>query len=157
MEVWRKIEGCETYSVSTHGRVRNDKTNHILKLCTQGDYYKINLPIGQRLIHRLVALAFIQNPDNCPCVNHKDEDKLNNNVENLEWCTYSYNSKYGTKVERIQSNMTGPNKPKKVLIDGIEFKSINEASKHIGCWMDALSRKLRSGATEFKGHTISYA
>lgn len=51
-------------------------------------------------IHRLVAMAFIPNPDNLPCVNHKDENKANNNVDNLEWCSFEYNTKYGTRAER---------------------------------------------------------
>lgn len=52
-------------------------------------------------IHRLVAQAFIPNPDNLPCVNHKDENPNNNNVDNLEWCTQKYNCNYGTRVDRI--------------------------------------------------------
>ena len=58
-------------------------------------------------IHRLVAQAFIENKDKLPCVNHKDENKLNNNVNNLEWCTIEYNNSYGTRLERVsKSNKT---------------------------------------------------
>lgn len=52
------------------------------------------------LLHRLVATAFIPNPNGFPCINHKDEDKTNNNANNLEWCTYKYNSNYGTATKR---------------------------------------------------------
>lgn len=54
----------------------------------------------RRSIHRLVAEAFIPNPNNYPCINHKDENPSNNNIDNLEWCTYKYNANYGTGVER---------------------------------------------------------
>lgn len=59
---------------------------------------------GQRkgfLTHRLVAEAFIENPQRLPCVNHKDENPQNNHVDNLEWCTHKYNANYGTSHERI--------------------------------------------------------
>ena len=67
-------------------------------------YKRVNLCINgvghKKTIHRLVAEAFIPNPNNYPCINHKDENKENNNANNLEWCTYKYNSNYGTCRER---------------------------------------------------------
>ena len=57
------------------------------------------------LVHRVVADAFIPNPNNYPCINHKDENPANNKVENLEWCTYKYNNNYGTFAERRRKTM----------------------------------------------------
>ena len=58
-------------------------------------------------VHRIVAMAFLANPDKLPCINHKDEDKTNNFVENLEWCTYQYNNAYGSKPKKHSKRMSG--------------------------------------------------
>lgn len=57
-------------------------------------------------VHKLVAMAFVPNPDNLPCINHKDENKLNNNPNNLEWCDNRYNNNYGTRNKRISKAVT---------------------------------------------------
>ena len=110
MEEWKEIPGYEgLYEVSNMGNVRNIRRNTLLRLSkdcygyTQVSLYKNSIRTGLR-VHRLVAQAFLSNPDNLPQVNHKDEDKSNNRVDNLEWCDSKYNLNYGTA--RIRSRNT---------------------------------------------------
>lgn len=107
-EIWKNIEGYEgKYQVSNLGRVKSmigqEKVLHPKK--HRNGHLQIGLHKDKKrktmYIHRLVAQAFIPNPDNLPCVNHKDENPNNNNVDNLEWCTQKYNCNYGTRVDRI--------------------------------------------------------
>lgn len=119
MEYWRNIEGYEgLYQVSNLGRVKSlgrvsvykDGRKKVLHerilhnfLSDQGYYHVMLCKNGETKrfkVHRLVAMAFIANPDNLPVVNHKDENPQNNVVENLEWCTQAYNVRYGTMIER---------------------------------------------------------
>lgn len=107
-EIWKDKKDYEGhYQVSNCGRVKSIKFGKeiILELIkNKGGYYSVNLSkngiVKNYLVHRLVAEAFIDNPDNLPQVNHRDENKLNNNVDNLEWCTNEYNINYGTRTER---------------------------------------------------------
>ena len=113
IERWKPIPNYEKeYEVSNLGRIRSlynyrKDGNRILIQRIKKGYYTVGLrKNGKRrwhLIHRLVASAFIMNKKNMPQVNHKDENKLNNNVDNLEWCTASYNNVYGTRLDRVSN------------------------------------------------------
>lgn len=104
-EIWKTIDN--RYSISSLGRVKSNYANkeRILKpFKDQRGYLMVNLhmiSINKTIsVHRLVALAFIPNPNNLPEVNHKDENKENNCVDNLEWCDTKYNCNYGTRNQR---------------------------------------------------------
>lgn len=100
-EIWRIVPGHDSVMVSNLGRVKVKKKGeyrlHKQYLLPSG-YCYIDVRIDGKLhhtrIHRMVALAFIPNPDNFPVINHKDEVKTNNRVDNLEWCTQKYNCNY---------------------------------------------------------------
>ena len=118
-EVYKDIEGYEgLYQVSNKGRVKSLKNNKtkkekILKPFIVKGYLQVilckNNTIKGLKIHRLVAKSFIENPNNYPCVNHKDECKTNNVVENLEWCTQKYNINFGTRNKRTSEKLINRN------------------------------------------------
>lgn len=131
-EIWRDINGYEgLYEVSNMGRVKSlnyNRTNQekILKLGKNKNGYMIvvlckNGKTKTCQVHRLVANAFIGNPNNLPMINHKDENPSNNCVDNLEWCDASYNQNYGTaNQKRIAST------DYKSIAAKIDYKAIAE-------------------------------
>lgn len=141
-EIWKDIEGFEgKYQVSSFGRIKslyqqNQYTIYyketIIKpsFHNQG-YLKVTLFNRQSkkicFIHRLVAQAFIPNLDNKPEVNHINEIKSDNRVENLEWCDAKYNSNYGTKIERHRKLISKP--IIQTTLDGVFIRKIDSASE----------------------------
>ena len=134
-EEWKSIKGYESqYEISSFGNVkslpkkRGKKTYDyfIRKNCIgRGGYYRISLCSDYKIksitIHRLVAIHFIDNKKNKPCINHKDGNKLNNAVENLEWCTYKENYKHAVKFGLTKKIGSGENQPRhKLSINNVE-------------------------------------
>lgn len=121
-EIWKDMVGYESlYQISNLGNVKClpkyiyslgypelRKEKPLKAHINRYGYLQVCLSKNKKIktiyVHRLVAQTFIPNPNNLPCVNHKDEDKTNNRVENLEWCTHKYNNNYGTRKQRIQKN-----------------------------------------------------
>lgn len=156
IEKWKTIPNYEDYQVSTYGRVK--RLAYYKNVCGGSKQYceerilkpqhrklgylavhlSKNSVVKSFLIHRLVAIVFIPNPNNLPQVNHKDENTSNNHVENLEWCDQKYNSNYGTSKHRIASKLkNGPLSKSVEQYDrkGVfigDFSSAMEASRQLG-------------------------
>ena len=137
-EIWKPIKGYEgLYEVSNWGRVKSLKfgKERILKPSIRHGYYFVGLSkngiVKTYQVHRLVAEAFIDNPNNYKEVNHKDENKLNNSVENLEWCDRLYNVRYGTGIERRSKTQSKP-----VLQYDLEGNLIREWKSVTECGMN---------------------
>lgn len=115
-EIWCPIKGYEgVYEVSDKGRVKSLKygKERILKpIRNLNGYIQVKLRKNgdnkMCCVHRLVAQTFIPNPDNLPEVNHKDENKENNSVQNLEWCDRKYNNNYGTRNQMVSMKLSKP-------------------------------------------------
>lgn len=152
-EIWKDIKNWEgQYQVSNYGRVKSlsrtikksDGTTQtfkerIMKISNDNKGYPKVVFCNDRKqkcirIHRLVAEAFIPNPDNLSQVNHKDENKMNNYVGNLEWCDCEYNNNYGTRNDRsAKSHINHPKVSKQVLCVELnkKFSSASEAGRWI--------------------------
>jgi len=136
MELWKDVAGYEgLYEISDAGNVRrngkvlNHNVNvkngyHSVQLCKNGVHKRV-------YVHRLVAVAFLPNPKNLPQINHKDEHKENNTVENLEWCSVKYNNNHGKNcpTQRISKRI------KQITLNGKlirEWRSATEAGEKGG-------------------------
>lgn len=153
---WKTIKGFTDYQVSDSGEIYSLKRKKKLKTYENKNYLGVYLYQDCKrkfmMVHRLVALNFIDNPNNYPQINHKDENSKNNNVENLEWCSAKYNANYGNHKEKIRQRMLTnnhfkgkrhteiskekmslakkgkpSNRKRKIMINGVEYESITQA------------------------------
>lgn len=135
MEIWKDAPGFPGYQVSASGRVkRTTKGGKELRPVRYSNGYCVVNLSGKRIgVHRLVALAFIPNPKGLPEINHKDEDKQNNNVNNLEWCDRVYNNNYGSRTLRASVSRSCPVKQLSLTGEIISvFYGIHEADRQTG-------------------------
>lgn len=149
--IWKDIPGFEgLYLISTTGMVYSVRRRKVLKPDNSRGYMVVTLQrdgIRRRYgVHRLVALSYIPNPNNLPVVNHKDEDKTNNDVSNLEWCTTSYNNNYGSRTERSTATQINNAFLRKdvrpvICIDtNIRYLSTKDAERKTGVYHSHISR-----------------
>lgn len=153
-EIFKPIKGYENrYMVSSKGRVFSNTRGKGWKeikgwIENVRGYRRIELDNKPVMVHRLVAEAFIPNPENKDTVNHKDENKLNNCVENLEWLTNTENHNYGTRNARVGKALQKPilrisietgevlqryDSLKDAVKDGYDHSAVSRVANHVGC------------------------
>lgn len=165
---WKEIPNTDgLYLVSDTGKVFSVRTNKILKTGFRDGYEHIELNINgkakKHYIHRLVAEAFIPNPNDYPVINHKDENPANNCADNLEWCTQKYNVNYGNCIEKRKQNRKPKNtedyvnsvKVYQFDLDGnfiAEYGSGNEAGRATGLRGSSITRAAKGDRRQYAGY-----
>lgn len=164
--IWVDVNGYEgIYQISSKGlvaRIVNGKRRLLKCSSTSNGKYKQahlskNNIVKGYLVHRLVAEHFIQNPNNYPCVNHKDENTENNDVSNLEWCDYTYNNNYGNHGKKI--SYTKSFKIIQTTIDGVElkvWKGISNASSTLNICRTSIQKCLAGKQNKAGGYRWFY-
>lgn len=172
--MWKKIERNDAYSINRQGQVRNDRTGHIKSpfLNKNNQYWMVDLYKNNKSekvpIHRLVAEAFIPNPEGKLTVDHVDGVRQNNAIENLRWATYGeQNSRFDTVGVRSEPIVVLHHDEKRKKRGGgheswlgikevIEFDSISEAAKYFDCTISNISLMLEKGTIGKRGVTRGY-
>lgn len=142
-EIWKDIPGYEEkYQISNLGNIRSKKNHKILKsqINKKNGYVYFNMYKNKKYknvrVHRLVAEVFLKNEYNKPFVNHKDGNKINNKIDNLEWCTQKENVNHAIEVLKVDYSkgidiMQEKNQRKVIRSDGKIYESIKNAKKDI--------------------------
>lgn len=157
-EIWLPVVGYDgIYEVSNFGRVKSNKfgKERILKPYNCHGYREVDLRFNNKSkrcrVHRLVATAFMpnENPDVKIFINHKDGNRSNNHVDNLEWCTASENTEHAYKVLQVAPRPTHQNQPNQTKIieenNGVEYFSVREASRRLNIKRDTIKRSISLG------------
>jgi len=169
-EIWKPLPGVLGVEVSTFGRVRtldklisSEKITRFIKgiVLKQFDsgigYLQVSIPIDgkrtKKLVHRLVAQTFIPNPENLPQVNHKDCNRANNDVSNLEWCTASYNNQYKEKfgISTTESRGHPVFAINLSTLEVLHFRAQNEASRELGINIGSINMVIKGSRNKAGG------
>ena len=164
--MWAQIKGASKYFVNEKGEIKSYsfyKKGIILKQnlgtnkCYNVSIFYDDGSVKSKLVHRLVAEAFIPNPNNLPQVNHKDENRANNSISNLEWCDGKYNSNYGTGHARQTMACSKPVVQKSLDGQNIAvYPSAAEAQRQTGIHNGNISRACRKGKWKAGGYLWEY-
>ena len=173
-EKWKDIPGYDGYQVSSSGKVRSrvnnrhglgTKYHELRQVLSKKGYQTVVLRRGnRRLVHRLVASAFIPNPKNLPIVRHMDDNPLNNHFKNLKWGTQTDNMQDCVRHGRLVGDTTAAiESTKKPVIaisekDGTrtKFASQSEAARHLGVWPQHISNVLKGRIRQTGGYRFEY-
>lgn len=165
-EIWKTIPDLPRYEISNKGGLRNANTGkHLKTRVTKFGYEAVTISYNKvqyvRSVHRLVAQAFIPNPQNKPEVNHIDENKLNNDITNLEWVTRKENLNHGTRNERAGKAISKSNSIAIIATnlktsESTEFYGSRECARQLGLNHGNITLVLKGNRRQTGGYTFKY-